>query len=140
LPVVAGRAARPLREEQELFGAYSAEREEIEEAMGFSYREYIETVDFLVLHRDFELNQRRYAHRPEIINRFLRARPLKQLDFAAQELGELFGSELYQGYVEGQISKRFIRSLFFRSLAGAKCARSLYFKAIQRTRIKTSIV
>ena len=133
-------SVRPLREEQELFGAYSAEREEVEEAMGFSYREYIETVDFLVLHRDFELNQRRYARRPELMNRFLTARPLKQLDFAAHELGELFGSELYQAYVEGEVSKRFIRSLFFRSLAGAKCARNLYFKAIQRTRTKTSLV
>jgi hypothetical protein len=133
-------SVRPLREEQELFGAYSAEREEVEEAMGFSYREYIETVDFLVLHRDFELNQRRYTRRPELMNRFLTARPLKQLDFAAHELGELFGSELYQAYVEGEVSKRFIRSLFFRSLAGAKCARTLYFKAIQRTRTRTSLV
>ena len=108
--------------------------------MGFSYREYIETVDFLVLHRDFELNQRRYALRPELMNRFLTARPLKQLDFAAHELGELFGSELYQAYVEGQVSKRFIRSLFFRSLAGAECARNVYFKAIQRTRTRTSLV
>lgn len=133
-------SVRPLREEQELFGAYSAEREEIEEAMGFSYREYIETVDFLVLHRDFEWNQRRYAHRPQLMSRFLRSRPLKQLDFAAHELGELFGSELYQGYVEGEISKRFIRSLFFRSLAGSKCARTLYFKAVQRTRTKRSAI
>jgi len=133
-------SVRPLREEQELFGAYSAEREEIEEAMGFSYREYIETVDFLVLHRDFELNQRRYAQRPQLMSRFLQARPLKQLDFAAHELGELFGSELYQGYVEGEISKRFIRSLFFRSLAGSKCSRSLYFKAVQRTRTKKSAI
>lgn len=133
-------SVRPLREEQELFGAYAAEREEIEEAMGFSYREYIETVDFLVLHRDFELNQRRYAHPPRLMSRFLRARPLKQLDFAAHELGELFGSELYQGYVDGEISKRFIRSLFFRSLAGNKCARTFYFKAVQRTRTKTSLI
>jgi hypothetical protein len=133
-------SVRPLREEQELFGAYSAEREEIEEAMGFSYREYIETVDFLVLHRDFELNPRRYAHPPRLMSRFLSARPLKQLDFAAHELGELFGSELYQGYIEGEISKRFIRSLFFRSLAGGKCARTLYFKAVQRTRTKTSAI
>ena len=133
-------SVRPLREEQELFGAYSAEREEVEEAMGFSYRDYIETVDFLVLHRDFELNQRRYAHRPELMNRFLTTQPLKQLDFAAHELGELFGSELYQAYIEGQVSKRFIRSLFFRSLAGNKCACSVYFKAIQRTRTKIPLL
>jgi len=127
---------RPLREEQELFGAYSAEREDVEEALGFSYRQYIETVDFLVLHRDFEAHQRRYAVRPELLSRFINNRSLKQLDFAARELGELFGSDLYQGFIEGEISKRFIRSLFFRSLAGSQCARNLYLNAVQRTRTK----
>ncbi len=127
-------SARHLAGEQELLAAYSASRQEIEESSCMAFREYIETVDFLLLHRDFELNEHRYAHPPALLKKFIQNQSLEQLDFAARKLGMLFGSDLYQAYIEGDVPKRSVRSLFFKSLAGHGRARSIYFHAVQKAR------
>ncbi len=127
-------SARPLALEQELLAAYSASAEEIEEAECMSARDYLETVDFLLLHRDLELYEHRYAQRPALLKRFIRNKSLESLDFAARKLGTLFGSDLYQAYIEGDLPKRWVRSLFFKSLAGVGRARAIYFNAAQKAR------
>ncbi len=53
--------------------------------------------------------------------------------FATEKLGYMLGSELYDAYLAGRLSKRYIRSLFFRKLHGS-AARSTYFQTVCRAR------
>jgi hypothetical protein len=50
-------------------------------------------------------------------------------EIAIRILGQLLGSDLYRGYVNGRISKRYLRALFFRDLSKSGDARSLYLRA-----------
>jgi len=56
-----------------------------------------------------------------------------QFALAAQNLGYILGSELYDAYVAGCLSKRYIRSLFFRKLNGP-AARSIYLQIAHKAR------
>jgi uncharacterized iron-regulated protein len=53
--------------------------------------------------------------------------------FATEKLGYMLGSELYDAYLAGRLSKRYIRSLFFRKLNDS-AARSTYFQIAKKTR------
>ena len=57
----------------------------------------------------------------------------KQVALAAEKLGYMLGSELYDAYVAGGISKRYIRSLFFRKLSGPQ-ARGVCLQIARKTR------
>jgi len=52
---------------------------------------------------------------------------------AAEKLGYVLGSQLYDAYVAGDLSKRYIRSLFFRKLSGP-AARSTYLQIARKMR------
>ena len=47
--------------------------------------------------------------------------------YLMEKLGNMLGNELYDAYLEGALSKRFIRGLFFRKLESPGAARELYF-------------
>jgi hypothetical protein len=53
--------------------------------------------------------------------------------FATERLGYMLGSELYDAYLAGRLSKRYIRSLFFRRLNGST-ARSTYLQTVRKAR------
>jgi len=52
---------------------------------------------------------------------------------ATEKLGYMLGSELYDAYLAGRLSKRYIRSLFFRELNGP-AARSTYLQTVRKAR------
>ncbi|HXZ28060.1 MAG TPA: ChaN family lipoprotein [Terriglobales bacterium] len=54
------------------------------------------------------------------------------LGFAAQQLGQMLGTELYDAYLEARLSRRFLRSLYFRSLDPPGAASTLYFQLLSR--------
>jgi hypothetical protein len=56
-----------------------------------------------------------------------------QFAFATEKLGYMLGSELYDAYLAGRLSKRYIRSLFFRKLNGS-AARITYLQTVRKAR------
>jgi hypothetical protein len=46
----------------------------------------------------------------------------------------MLGSEMYDAYIGGRITKRYIRSLFFRKLELPGVARESYFEIVRRAR------
>jgi hypothetical protein len=124
--------ARPAARESELYTLYAQPQEIIEEQTLYTYREYMEMIDFIVLHKDFEANSRQYPTLPELVRQGVGFSGAK-FAFATQKLGYMLGSELYDAYVAGRLSKRYIRSLFFRRLNGA-AARSMYFQIAGKVR------
>jgi hypothetical protein len=54
--------------------------------------------------------------------------------FLTRQLGYLLGSELYDAYLDGRLAKRFLRSLFFRSLERSGAPRTIYFATQRKLR------
>ncbi len=124
--------ARPAARESDLYALYAQPHDVIEEQTLCTYREYMEMIDFLVLHKDFESNTRQYPTVPELVRQGVGFSGAK-FAFVTQKLGYMLGNELYDAYVAGRLSKRFIRSLFFRKLNGPT-ARTTYFQIARKVR------
>ncbi|MFB3812882.1 MAG: ChaN family lipoprotein [Terriglobales bacterium] len=117
--------ARSAVREVDLYALYSWTREDVERFAICSYGEFMQLIDFLVLHKDYEARLRHYRERPAILAEGVNCSDEK-LAFATRQLGYMLGSELYDAYLSGRVAKRFIRSLFFRKLKPG-AARTAYF-------------
>jgi hypothetical protein len=124
-------AKKPIHD-SDLYHAYARSREEIENA-GRSYADYMEMIDFIVLHRDYESNLRQYWYRPELLQTGLSFTGEK-FTFVTHTLGQLLGTGLYEAYVAGRVTKRSIRSLFCRRFNEPGVARTAYFVTARRIR------
>jgi hypothetical protein len=125
--------ARAAARESDLYALYAQPREAIEEKTIYSYREYMQMIDFLVLHKDFESNARQYPGVPSLVREGT-AFVGEKFNFVAEKLGYMLGSELYDAYVAGRLSKRYMRSLFFRKFSGGM-ARATYFQIVRKARV-----
>ena len=124
---------RPPVREADLYPLYAQPREEIEGQTIYGYREYMEMIDFLVLHKDFEANHRHYRGIPDLIRQGVNFTGDK-LEFVTSWLGQMLGTELYEAYLRGRVAKRFLRSLFMRPLQTSGTARATYMAVVRRTR------
>lgn len=122
----------PVRE-ADLYALYSHSQAEIESCHAYTYAEFMRMMDFLVLHKDYEGSTRRYVATPALIEEGVRFTG-ERFDFATRQLGHMLGTELYDAYVAGRVSKRFLRSLFFHKEEGGEPARDFYFAIVRRTR------
>lgn len=121
---------RPPLREYELYSFYGPDPEEPHPALKMSHRDFMRLVDFIVLHRDFELNTRQYRLVPELI-REGRTYAGERFDFATRWLGRLLGSEMYDAYLKGSVAKRSIRTLFLDPQQNPKAA---YFRLAHKCR------
>ena len=134
LAYLGARVLDPAREpvrESALYALYTEPRENIEEQTISSYREFLEMIDFLVLHKDWEGNQRRYHHVPELIAAGAKYQG-ERFVYASRQLGGMLGTQLYDAYLAGGVGKRFLRALFLRPLCRPGVARTAYFEAVKR--------
>ncbi len=125
--------ARPPVREADLYALYSHSQAEIESCHAYTYAEFMRMMDFLVLHKDYEGSTRRYVATPALIEEGVHFTG-ERFDFATRQLGHMLGTELYDAYVAGRVSKRFLRSLFFHKEEGGEPARDFYFAIVRRTR------
>jgi hypothetical protein len=121
-----GRA--PIRE-YELYSLYGQDQEQTN-FLSISHRDSMRLIDFVVLHRDFELNTRQYRVVPDLV-REGRGYSGECFDFATRWLGRLLGSELYDAYLKGSVPKRSIRSLF---LNRGQNPKAVYFRLAHQCR------
>jgi hypothetical protein len=94
-------------------------------------------VDFLALHRGFERNARRYPQPPKPIQEGLHWEGEK-LDYLTQQLGYMLGSDLYDAYLEGRVTRRFLKGLFLLHLEQPGAARSAYLALVRKARATKS--
>jgi len=127
--------ARPALRDTDLYELYDETHEDLEQQTPFSFAELIRTVDFLVLHREFEANARRYAETPELIRAGVECSG-KKFDYATQQLGYLLGTDLYDAYLEGRITRRSLRQLFLIHLGEPGVAQEAYFSLVRKLRAR----
>jgi hypothetical protein len=123
--------ARKAVRESELYKVYGESREDVERHAQQPYGRFIEAIDFIVLHRDYEANLRQYWHRPELLQQGLQFAGA-QYAFVTRTLGQLLGTDLYDAYVAGRVTRRSLRTLFRRDLRKPGAARTAYFVVVRR--------
>ena len=123
---------RPPARETDLYAFY-AQTPEAADLAEYSYLEFIQMIDFLVLHKDWEANHRYYFQMPELLREGIHYRD-QRFVFVTSRLGQMLGSELYDAYVAGRLSKRWIRSLYFRKVTAPGSANKMYFDIVRRVR------
>lgn len=124
---------RPPVREAELYELYTRPCEPVEQFPG-GYREFAEMIDFLVLHKDWEANHRYYFQTPQLLRDGIGYSDEKFI-FVTARLGHMLGSELYDAYVAGRVTRRYLRGLFLRRLGATGSAKRMYFDIVRRVRI-----
>ncbi|HUI85275.1 MAG TPA: ChaN family lipoprotein [Candidatus Binatia bacterium] len=122
--------ARPPVREADYYSLYSEPPELVEYCSLYTYREYLEMIDFLLLHKDYELHRDQYGPAPRLIENALHYSG-PRFAFVTRELGLMLGTELYDAYISGRLTRRTLRSLFRRPPQPAEAAK-LYFGLVQR--------
>jgi hypothetical protein len=125
-------ARMPVRE-SDLYSLYDQTREDIEQQTAFAFREFIEMLDFMALHRGYEINPRRYLQVPRQIEEGMLYNGEK-LDYITTQLGYMLGSDLYDAYLKGAVTCRFLKSIFLAHLDEPGAAAEAYFSLSAKAR------
>jgi hypothetical protein len=125
--------ARPAVRESELYELYDHTREDVEHSTNFAFPEFIEMVDFLALHRGYELNPQRYAEIPDPILSGVQYTGEK-LEWCTRQLGYMLGTDVYQAYLEGIVTPRFLKNLFLLHIDEPASAGAAYFALARKIR------
>jgi hypothetical protein len=126
---------RPTVREADLSGLYARSRQAAQQ-LGLGSRRDLRLLDLVAKHKHYEANLRYYHQRPAQLNGLMNLKP-DRFAYATRLLGSLLGGQLYDSYLSGHIAKRFLRALYFRSLAKSGAARTLYFSLQRRLRRRT---
>lgn len=123
----------PVMRESDLIALRSQPRDAAGMQTPFGVRESNKLLDFLILHRQFELQPRRYQQLPELLASAMSCAGAKR-EFLIQHLGAMLGAELHDAYVAGALSKSFLRSLFFQKTHLPGVAKKTYFELAKQIR------
>jgi hypothetical protein len=124
--------SRKLFAESEIYDRYMRSPEDIERE-GWDLRRYVQMLDFIVLHKDYERNRRKYVLLPELLSDAMEFDSRRKQELVRM-LGHALGSSLYRAYVSGGIGKRWLRQLFLKDISRPGFARALYFGAADLAR------
>jgi hypothetical protein len=123
----------PVMRESDLIALRSRPRDAGEPQCPFATRDFNKLLDFLLLHRQYELQPRRYKQLPELLASGLSCSGTKR-EFLVQHLGAMLGAELHDAYLAGVLSKSYLRSLFFRKTHLPGVAKKTYFELAKQVR------
>ena len=120
----------PVMREGDLHTLCSQPKDVIEEQMPFSYRQFLDLVSFVVLHKEAEKRRRWNALPQAMSSAFISAG--KAREFLVQHLGSMLGAEMHEAYLAGVLTKSYLRSLFFRKTHLPGAAKKAYFELARR--------
>ena len=90
---------------------YDLTHEDIEEHTTLEYPDFMRLVDYVELHRAFEAKRHRCRGIPPNIKKGWQYAG-ERLEYVTRQLGYALGTELYDAYLSGDFTNRFLRSLF----------------------------
>ena len=106
--------ARPALRDSDLAELYDITCEDLEQQTVLPLAEAVEALDFLTQHRASP------ADAPEFTGR--------KYEFVAERLGYLAGTDLYDAYLEGQLTTAAVRKLFLSHIENPGIARDTYLR------------
>lgn len=122
--------------ENDLVALRSQARDLSERQSPFSARDLNRLLEFLLLHREYELQPRRYKQIPELLASGMNCSGAKR-EFLVEHLGAMLGAELHDAYLAGVLSKSYLRSLFFRKTHLPGVAKKTYFELAKQIRVSS---
>ena len=131
--------ARAAVRESDLYALYDETREDIEQQTSLPFGEFLEVVDFMALHRGYELNPTRYRELPQQIERGMNWRGEK-FDYITTHLGYMLGSDLYDAYLAGRVTRRFLKSIALAHLDAPGTSADVYFHLVAKARREKSLL
>ena len=118
---------RPAFRDQDLYGLCELTREDLEQQTGLPYRDAIEAIDFLALHREFDRTERKLQALADWQSRGFGFTGGKY-EFIQEQLGRLAGNALYDAYLDGRVRPAALRKLFLAHIEEPGLAREAYFQ------------
>jgi hypothetical protein len=117
---------RPAFRDADLYEFYELTHEDLEQETELPYRDAIEAIDFLALHREYDRTERKLRTVPDWQNRVL-VFTGRKYEFVQETLGALAGNALYDAYLDGRVRPRALRKLFLTHIEEPGLARETYF-------------
>jgi hypothetical protein len=115
--------ARPAVRDGDVAELYDITREDLEHQTALPFADAVDTLDFLTQHR---LQDLRAVQAPAFSGR--------KYEYAAEQLGYLTGTDLYDAYLEGRLTTATLRKLFLAHIELPGVARETYVQL--RTRLQ----
>jgi hypothetical protein len=115
--------ARPAFRDSDLAELFDVTREDLEHQTSLAFTDAVEVLDFLTEHRQHDC---RDAQDPSFTGR--------KYEYAAEQLGHLTGTDLYDAYIEGRLSTANLRKLFLTHIEEPGVAREAYLQLRSRLR------
>jgi len=115
--------ARPAFRDNDLAELFDVTREDLEQQTSLPFTDAVEVLDFLTKHRQHEF---RDVHAPAFTAR--------KYEYAAEQLGYLTGTDLYDAYIEGSLSTANLRKLFLTHIEEPGVASQAYVQLRKRLR------
>ncbi len=116
--------ARPALRNADLSDLFDVTREDLEHQTSLPFVDAVEALDFLIQHREHDCDA---AQVPAFTGR--------KYEYVAEQLGYLTGNDLYDGYLEGQLTTAALRKLFLTHIEQPGVAREVYGQL--RTRLRS---
>jgi Haem-binding uptake, Tiki superfamily, ChaN len=120
----------PVMREGDLQALCSQPKEVIEEQMPFSYRQFLNLVSLVALHKAAE-KKRRWNTLPQAMTPAFTSTG-RSREFLVQHLGAMLGAEMHEAYLAGALTRSYLRSLFFRKTHLPGAAKKAYFELARR--------
>jgi len=116
--------ARPALRDSDIAELFDVTREDLEHQTALPFADAVEILDFLVEHRAHDFSA---APAPAFTGR--------KYEYAAEQLGYLTGTDLYDAYIEGRLTTAALRKLFLTHIEEPGVARAAY--VLLRTRMNS---
>ncbi|MCI0566928.1 MAG: hypothetical protein L0Z52_01890, partial [Acidobacteria bacterium] len=117
--------------EAKFYQYYRKSPELIEANTPYSYQEFKEIIDFILLHKKFETHYTEYEEVPQEILHGIRSEP-KRMNILVHELGYFLGQQVYDGYHAGAITRREISDLFKKKFVDTGSALRAYLDLVEK--------
>ena len=111
--------------ENEFYQYYRKDKETIEKNTPYTFEEFNEIIDFVLLHKKFEHSYELYGEVPQPILDGIRADP-RRVNVLVHELGYFLGQQLHDGYREGLVDRADMLALFRASFRRSGSALAAY--------------
>ena len=125
--------ARPAFRDPDLHELYDLTREDLELQTALPFRDAVEAIDFLALHRKSGRIGGRLETPPEWQTRAFAFSGRKH-EYVTEQLGYLAGNDLYDAYLDGRLTPAGLRKLFLAHIEEPGVARETYFHLNTRLR------
>jgi len=124
---------RPAFRDEDLYGLCELTHEDLEQQIGLPYRDAIEAIDFLALHREFDRTESKLQALADWQSRGFEFTGGKY-EFIEETLGTLAGNALYDAYLDGRVRPGDLRKLFLSHIEKPGIARETYFQLSTQVR------